>query len=151
MRGLSRLLGRRYEGNRIQVVYEAGYFGFWLYERLVEDGVECIVTPPSFVPQEYRNRVKSDRRDSRKLAHLLTKGMLRGVWVLSREERYHRQVVRRRRQLIGDRVRVQNRIKAELRFYGIEMCEPRGPWSNDDRKPNQLVRGDLRTSGKTFG
>jgi transposase len=55
-----------YGGNRIEAVYEAGCFGFWLYDRLVEYGVECLVTPPSLVPQEYGNRVKTDRRDSRK-------------------------------------------------------------------------------------
>jgi transposase len=54
--------------------------------------------------------------------------MLRGIWVPSQQERYHRQVVRRRRQLIGDRVRVQNRIKSELQFYGIALVGPRGPW-----------------------
>ena len=119
----------RYRGDLIQVVYEAGYFGFWLHDRLATYGAECIVTPPSLLPQEYGNRVKTDRRDSRKLAHLLAKRMLKRVWVPSVEERYHRQVVRRRRQLIGDRVRTQNRIKAELRFYGMEVAEPRGPWT----------------------
>ena len=119
----------RYRGDSIQVVYEAGYFGFWLHDRLATYGAECIVTPPSLLPQEYGNRVKTDRRDSRKLAHLLAKRMLKRVWVPSVEERYHRQVIRRRRQLIGDRVRTQNRIKAELRFYGMEVAEPRGPWT----------------------
>src|SRR5690242_14585380 len=55
--------------------------------------------------------------------------MLKQVWVTDEEGRMHRQVIRRRRQLIGDRVRTQNRIKAELRFYGIELREPIGPWS----------------------
>jgi transposase len=87
-----------------------------------------MVTPPSLLPQEYGNRVKTDRRDSRKLAYLLAKGMLRRIWVPSQQERYHRQVVRRRRQLIGDRVRVQNRVKSELQFYGIALVGPRGPW-----------------------
>jgi transposase len=119
----------RYRGGSIQVVYEAGYLGFWLHDRLATYGAECIVTPPSLLPQEYGNRVKTDRRDSRKLAHLLAKRMLKRVWVPSVEERYHRQVVRRRRQLIGDRVRTQNRIKSELRFYGMEVAEPRGPWT----------------------
>ena len=123
---LRRLLDR-YRGNRIQVVYEAGCFGFWLYDRLVEDGFQCIVTPPSLVPIEYGNRVKTDRRDSRKLSHFLAKGLLKQVWVPSEEERYHRQVVRRRRQLIRDRVRTQSRIKSELRFYGVFLPEPRGP------------------------
>jgi transposase len=125
---LRRLLDR-YREDSVQVVYEAGYFGFWLHDRVVAYGADCIVTPPSLLPQEYGNRVKTDRRNSRKLAYLLAKGMLRRVWVPRFEERYHRQVTRRRRQLIGDRVRTQNRIKAKLRFYGIEIGETRGPWT----------------------
>lgn len=125
---LKKLLDR-YQGCSIRVVYEAGYFGFWLHDRVVEYGAECIVTPPSLVPQTYGNRVKTDRRDSRKLAHLLAKGLLKRVWVPTEQERYHRQVIRRRRQLIGDRVRTQNRIKAELRFYGIDVPAPVGKWT----------------------
>jgi len=125
---LQRLLDR-YADNRLQAVYEAGYFGFRLHDRLVEHGIPCLVTPPSLVPKEYGNRVKTDRRDSRKLAHLLAKGLLKRVWVPSEEERYHRQVIRRRRQFVRDRVRTQSRIKAELRFHGIHLDEPRGKWT----------------------
>jgi transposase len=120
----------RYSGHTLQAVYEAGYFGFRLHDRLVGHGIPCIVTPPSLVPQEYGNRVKTDRRDSRKLAHLLAKGLLKRVWVPSEEELYHRQVIRRRRQLVRDRVRTQSRIKAELRFYGVHLEEPRGRWTH---------------------
>ena len=127
--GSLRHLLDRYAGHRLQAVYEAGYFGFWLHDQLRDHGIECLVTPPSLVPQEYGNRVKTDRRDSRKLAHLLAKGLLKRVWVPSQEELYHRQVIRRRRQLVRDRVRTQSRIKAELRFYGIHLEEPRGRWT----------------------
>jgi transposase len=113
----------------IKVVYEAGYFGFWLQHRLTARGLYCIVTPPSLIPQEYGNRVKTDRKDSRKLAHLLAKDLLKEVYVPSEEELFHRQVLRRRTQLIQDRVRTQNRIKAELRFYGIDIPSPRGKWT----------------------
>ena len=119
----------RYSDHSMQAVYEAGYFGFRLHDRLVDHGIPCTVTPPSLVPQEYGNRVKTDRRDSSKLAHLLAKGMLKRVWVPSEEELFHRQVIRRRRQLVRDRVRTQSRIKAELRFYGIHLEEPRGHWT----------------------
>jgi transposase len=125
---LRRLL-ERYKYCRIQAVYEAGYFGFWLFDLLNNHGAECIVTPPSLIPQEHGNRVKTDRLDSRKLARLLAKGMLKSVWVPSAEERFHRQVIRRRRQLVGDRVRAQNRIKSELQFYGIDLPSPRGKWT----------------------
>jgi transposase len=122
---LQRVLAR-YHGHLLQAVYEAGYFGFRLHDRLVANGIPCIVTPPSLVPQEYGNRVKTDRRDSSNLAHLLAKGLLKRVWVPTEEELYHRQVIRRRRQLVRDRVRTQSRIKAELKFQTILLEEPRG-------------------------
>jgi len=120
---------RRFSHNPIAVAYEAGCFGFWLYELLMNSGIECTVTPPSLVLVESGNRVKTDRRDSRKLAYLLSKGLLKEVWVPSPQQLAHRQVLRRRRQLIGDRVRVQHRIKSELRFFGVPFPRPRGKWS----------------------
>jgi transposase len=125
---LRRIL-RRYKNCRINAVYEAGYLGFWLFDLLTHYGVDCIVTPPSLIPQQYGTRVKTDRLDSRKLAHLLAKGLLKSVWVPSAKERFHRQVIRRRRQLVGDRVRTQNRIKSELCFYGVDLPGPRGKWT----------------------
>ena len=119
----------RYNGCPIDAVYEAGFLGFWLFDHLTQYGVQCIVTPPSLIPQEHGNRVKTDRLDSRKLARLLAKGLLKSIWVPSAEERFHRQVIRRRRQLVGDRVRTQNRIKSELCFYGIDLSAPQGQWS----------------------
>lgn len=125
---LRKLLDRYPRSNQI-AVYEAGYFGFWLHDKLVKHGVKCTVTPPSLIPIEYGNRVKTDRRDSRKLAHFLAKDLLKQIYVPTVRERYHRQVIRRRRQLIGDRVRVQNRIKAELRLNGLNLPEPSGKWT----------------------
>lgn len=120
---------RRYSDHAMIAVYEAGYFGFWLHDKLKAYGVDCKVTPPSLIPIEYGNKVKTDRRDSRKLAHFLAKGLLRGIYIPTLQERYHRQVIRRRRQLINDRVRVQNRIKAELQLNGISLPGPTGKWT----------------------
>jgi len=120
---------KRYCNNPIEAVYEAGYFGFWLYELLNDSGIKCIVTPPTLVPMEYGNHVKTDKRDSRKLAYLLSKNMLKKVWVPSQQQCGHRQVLRRRQKLIGDRMRVQHRIKSELSFYGITIAMPTGLWT----------------------
>jgi transposase len=147
--GLKRLLDR-YQGYRIRVVYEAGYFGFWLHDRIVAYGAECVVTPPSLIPQEYGNHVKTDRKDSRKLAYFLAKGLLKRVWVPSEEGRYHRQVVRRRRQLVGDRVRVQNRIKAELRFYGIDLPDVVGKWTRGYVENLRRLRFNNRWMQESF-
>jgi transposase len=125
-----RFLLARYSGHPIKVVYEAGYFGFWLHDLLAEYGAECIVTPPSLIPQQAGNRVKTDRLDSRKLALYLAKGLLKRVWVPSPQEVAERQVGRTRRQLVRDRVRVQQRIKALFRCYGLPLPEQTGKWSH---------------------
>ena len=83
---LRRILDR-YRDARIKVAYEAGPFGFSLLDRLTGGGVETIVVPPSLIPVESGNKVKTDKRDSRKLATLLESNMLKHVHVLTPEER----------------------------------------------------------------
>ncbi|HDM78263.1 MAG TPA: IS110 family transposase, partial [Deltaproteobacteria bacterium] len=58
----------KFVGNYLRIVYEAGPGGFDLYDRLTADGIECIVTPPSLIPTESGNKVKTDKKDSYKLA-----------------------------------------------------------------------------------
>lgn len=118
-----------YKGHPIQATYEAGYFGYSLHDVLQGVGIDCVVTPPSMIPESPGNRVKTDKKDSRKLARCLSNGELKRVYVPTPEERAARTVSRRRRQLISDRTRVQHRIKAELRFHGVELPEPHGAWS----------------------
>jgi len=45
-------LFERYQGCRMKVAYEAGPFGFWLSDKLVADGIEALVVPPSLIPTE---------------------------------------------------------------------------------------------------
>ena len=127
---LRKVLNVYREASKITVCYEAGYFGYWLHDELKVFGADVIVVPPTLVPTISGNRVKTDKKDSLKLARFLQKGLLHSIYVPSEEERVHRQILRRRRQLVQDRVREQNRIKAFLRFYGIELdVESKGKWS----------------------
>lgn len=115
----------RFTGCQIKVAYEAGPFGFWLCDKLTEDGIETIVVPPSLIPIESGNRVKTDKRDSKKLARLLESNMLKRVYVLTEEERIHRELIRTRRQLVEHRGSVARQIKSKLLFHGIS-----SPFSN---------------------
>lgn len=125
-----RKLFDRFRRSTFKVAYEAGPCGFWLYDRLTEDGIDTIVVPPSLIPIESGNRVKTDKRDSRKLAQLLEREMLKKVHVLSEEERAHRELVRTRRQFIEHRSDVMRQIKSKLLFHGIESPFPaRHRWS----------------------
>jgi len=119
----------RYKGFRIHAVYEAGYFGYSLYDRLLEYGASCLVAAPSLLPRQYGNRVKTDRRDSVKLSLWLSQGSLVGVAVPTLEERSHLAVIRRRHQLMKDCIRVQHRIKSEFRFHGLTFPDMKGTWS----------------------
>jgi len=114
--GLVRLL-KRFEASEVHTVYEAGPTGYWLHEALAEAGFDSIVTPPSLVPH-VGGRVKTDRRDSRKLAAMLAGGFLRRVYVLAPEERAHRQLLRTRNQIEQHRRKAQNQIKSLLLFHG---------------------------------
>jgi transposase len=68
-------------GEVLKVCYEAGPTGFGLCRRLREAGIECMVVAPSLVPSKRGDRVKTDRRDARKLAHFLRSGDLAEVYV----------------------------------------------------------------------
>jgi transposase len=69
------------EGEVLKVCYEAGPTGFGLCRRLREVGIDCIVVAPSLVPGKPGDRVKTDPRDARNLAHYLRSGDLTEVCV----------------------------------------------------------------------
>ena len=146
-----RALLERYPAREVSVVYEAGYFGYWLYDALTQWGASCRVTPPSLVPQQQGNRVKTDRRDSRKLSFYLWKGMLKGIWVPGPERRTHRDVLRRRQKLISDRVRVQSRVKALLQFYGIRVDGASRKWSQRYVRALRSLTWTDRWQQQSFG
>lgn len=68
----------------------------------------------------------------------------------SAQERGERQVVRTRHQLVRDRVRVQNRIKALLRFYGMPLPEHRGKWSKRFFENLSRLKFSCRWTGECF-
>jgi len=81
--------------------------------------VEVIVVPPSLIPIESGNKVKTDKRDSRKLARLLEGNLLKRVYVLSEEDRADRELLRTRRQMVEHRNDVARQIKSKLLFHGM--------------------------------
>jgi transposase len=120
----------RFEGGVIRVAYEAGPCGFGLHDQLREDGVEVMVVPPSLIPVESGNKVKTDKRDSRKLARLLEGNMLKRVYVLSEEDRADRELLRTRRQMVEHRNDVARQIKSKLLFHGVRCpFSGKGGWS----------------------
>jgi transposase len=119
----------RWRPEQVVILYEAGFSGFCLYDEVIKWGGQCIVFPPSRIPVESGNRIKTDRRDSAKLAYLASTGHVPRVWVPSLSQRYDREVIRERRRLIRQTRQVQCQIKALLHCYGLKVsCRP-GRWS----------------------
>ena len=105
-------------------VYEAGFSGFWLHDRLKEKGVDCMVVNPADVPTKDKERTgKTDRIDCRKLARGLCNGELKGIYVPSRNQVEDRSLVRTRQSMVRKQTRCKNQIKSILFFYGIIIPE----------------------------
>ncbi len=133
---LQAYLGRSYPGYTIQLIYEAGFGGFWLYDRLTADGIDCIVTPPNKVTQEKNNAVKTDRIDARRLARVLESGDYTRCHVPNPQRRADRQISRTLNQIQDTIVATKNRIRRLLDYHGLNGSLPSGPWG--DREYHQL-------------
>jgi len=116
---------------RIAVAYEAGRDGFWLARWLERHGIEVHVIHSSSVAvsREHR-RAKTDRLDTAMLLRVFM-GWLRGerghcgmVGVPTIEEEDAKRPHRERENLVGERTRVINRMKAALVRLGIRGFKP---------------------------
>ena len=76
-----KLLKKLGDPHTLRVCYEAGPCGYVLYWQLTKLGVACEVIAPTLIPVKAGDRVKTDRRDAKKLASLYRSGELTAVWV----------------------------------------------------------------------
>lgn len=117
---LSSYLRRMFPKAEYQCAYEAGYFGFWIRQALINDGVNCMVVNPADVPTTHKEHtVKTDRVDARKLARSLRAGELQALYVPSTLALEARSLVRTRAGVVRKQTRCKNQIKAYLEFYGL--------------------------------
>lgn len=113
------LVSKEFGGARVRAAYEAGYSGFWLYRKLVAAGIDCIVVHAASIEVSARDTVKTDKRDSLKIAQQLAAGRLRGVRVPTEEEEQRRLLTRTRDQLMNKKRRVMVQIRMRLHYFGL--------------------------------
>jgi transposase len=109
-----RLVGRFPDRGVLRVCYEAGPTGFGLYRLLRSMGVACEVIAPSLIPRAPGDRVKTDRRDCRRLARLHRAGQLVAIRVPTEAEEAVRDLCRARADMVGDRTRTRHRLSKFL-------------------------------------
>lgn len=112
-------LHKWFNGAELISVYEAGFSGFGLHRTLVQAGVQNIVINPASLEVAAKDKVKTDKRDSKKLVLQLSTGRLSGIHIPTEKEEQARLITRTREQIVEDRTRVAARIKSRMHYFGL--------------------------------
>jgi transposase len=125
---IARLRKAHGKETHLHACYEAGPCGFGLARRLRQLGVECEVVAPSMTPKRSGDRVKTDKRDARKLARLLRAGELTPVYIPEPTDEAIRDLCRARTDAVDDRRRSRHRLKGFLLRHGYRY-QKKSAWS----------------------
>ena len=131
------------------VAYEAGPTGYGLHRRLIAEGFACQVVAPSLIPQRAGDRIKTDRRDSARLAELLRAGELKPIWVPDLEHEALRNLWRAREDALQMRMRARQHLKAFLLRQGRIYASKRS-WSKTHERWLANQRFELATDQLAF-
>ena len=110
-------------GAELHFVYEAGPCGFWIQRLIAARGHACWVVSPSLIPKKSGERIKTDRRDSEKIARMARAGELEPIYVPAEIDEAIRDLVRAREDAIIAQRRARQQLKAlllrnEIRYVG---------------------------------
>jgi transposase len=103
----------------VTIVYEAGPTGYGLQRALAGRGYDCQIIAPSLIPRRPGERVKTDRRDSLRLAELARAGELKAIWVPQPEDEAIRNLARAREDAVNLRTQARHQLKAFLLRAGV--------------------------------
>lgn len=130
---LKKFFDHRFPDCKIHVMYEAGFKGFNLFDRLIEDDIDCVVIPPHLVTEPKVNKVKTDKRDAKRLAYVLEHHDFRDACdVPDRERREDRQVSRTLIGIQKDIIRTRCRIRMLIEFHDIEVPFKKVKWGRKE-------------------
>lgn len=94
----------------LRVCYEAGPVGYELYRQLDAMGIPCEVIAPALIPTRPGDRIKTDRRDAKKLARFYRAGELTPIHVPTPDDEAVRDLVRAREDVRRDLIAARHRL-----------------------------------------
>jgi transposase len=109
---------REQVSGEIHICYEAGVCGFALKRRMEKLGCTCQVIAPSLVLRKPGERVKTDRRDAKKLLSQFTAGQLTMVYPPDCKQEADRELTRCRYSAQDDLKRVRQQLNSLLIRHG---------------------------------
>jgi transposase len=145
-----RLIARFPDPRRLRACYEAGPTGYELHRLLTSLGVGCDVVAPSLIPKAPGDRVKTDKRDARRLARLHRAGELVAIRVPTVEEEAVRDLCRARADMVEDRTRARHRLGKFLLRHGRVYREHRA-WTMAHERWLHSQRFEDRALASTYG
>jgi transposase len=128
-KAIRRLIARLGGPDGLAVAYEAGPGGFELLRLLTRIGVACDVIAPSLVPVRAGDRVKTDRRDAKKLVRLYRSGELVFVTPPDRRTEGLRDLMRCREDLRCARTAARHRVAKQLLRHGRIYRDGKTQWT----------------------
>jgi transposase len=123
---LAKKLVRLAKGSEVRCCYEAGPCGYMLRRQMMEAASLVVeVIAPALIPRKPGERVKTDRRDARKLCEMLQAGLLTEVQAPTEEAESLRDLSRCREDLTQDLMRARHRLsklllRRNIRYMGAK-------------------------------
>ena len=108
-----------FSNGKVNTAYEAGFSGFHLHRELLKAGINNIVIHPGSIEIASRDKVKTDKRDARKIATQLSVGRLRCIYIPSLEQEAKRSMTRLRDSIVRLRHKVGQKLKSLLFTQGF--------------------------------
>jgi len=102
----------------VEFCYEAGVCGFTLKRRIEQFDCRCIVIAPSLVPRKPGERVKTDRRDAKKLLMMFKAGLLTEVHAPNEQQEAARELTRLRETAKDNLKRIRHQLLKLLSRHG---------------------------------
>lgn len=149
IRRLGRRL-RRLAPGEVRACYEAGPTGYGLQRLLAVEGVICEVVAPSLTPVKPGARIKTDRRDARKLGELLRAGLLTEVHPPSASDEALRDLCRCRDDVRVDLLRARHRLAKFLLRRHLIYRQTKHHWGSRHVAWLEQLRFDDAMSQATF-
>lgn len=98
--------------------YEAGVCGFTLKRRIESLGCKCAVIAPSLTPIKPGDRIKTDRRDAKKLLAMFKAGLLTEVYAPDQKQEAARELTRCRQTAQENLKRIRHQLLKFLTRHG---------------------------------
>jgi transposase len=147
---ITKMIKRLGDKRDLRVCYEAGPCGYVLYWQLTRMGVACEVVAPTLVPMKAGDRVKTDRRDSLKLARSYRSGDLTSVWVPDAEHEALRDIVRAREAAKKDQRAARHRLQKFLLRHDQRYSGGERAWGVHYRRWLQGLKFEHQTLEAVF-